>query len=93
MREVALEGSNAVIHFKPSTFLRALSTTTATAAPVPVRPCYNRAEHARMMAHAARRRFAAASRNEDAGYWKACAPAAIAKAASIRANGGFARLP
>lgn len=49
-----------------------------------------RSEHARMLGHAAKRRLAA--RGEDAGYWKACAPAAVAKAARIRSE-GFARLP
>jgi hypothetical protein len=44
-----------------------------------------------MLAHAAKRRLSA--RGEDAGYWKACAPAAIAKAAAIRADASFARLP
>ncbi len=49
-----------------------------------------RGEHARMLAYAAMRRRRACG--EDAAYWKACAPAAVAKAALIRAKGGF-RLP
>ncbi len=49
-----------------------------------------RSDHARMLAHAAKRRLAASG--EDAAYWKACAPAAIAKASAIRAA-GLVRLP
>ncbi len=51
----------------------------------------SRADHARMLAHAAKRRRAA--QGVDGDYWKACAPAAIAKAAAIRAEAGFSRLP
>ena len=50
-----------------------------------------RADHARMLAHAAKRRQAA--QGVDADYWKACAPAAIARASAIRSGAGFARLP
>ena len=50
-----------------------------------------RSDHARMLAHAAKRRQAA--QGFDGDYWKACAPAAIAKAAAIRAGAGFSRLP
>ena len=50
-----------------------------------------RSDHARMLAHAARRRQAA--QGVDGDYWKACAPAAIAKAAAIRTGAGFSRLP
>ena len=50
-----------------------------------------RSDHARMLAHAAKRRLAATG--PDGDYWKACAPAAIAKAAAIRSRSGFARLP
>ena len=50
-----------------------------------------RADHARMLAHAAKRRQAA--QGLDGDYWKSCAPAAIAKAAAIRAGAGFSRLP
>ena len=49
-----------------------------------------RADHARMLAHAAKRRRAASG--DDGAYWKACAPAAVAKAAAIR-TARFARLP
>ena len=50
-----------------------------------------RSDHARMLGHAATRRRAATG--EDRAYWKACAPAAIAKAASIRTSSAFTRLP
>ena len=50
-----------------------------------------RSDHARMLAHAAKRRQAALGADGD--YWKACAPAAIAKAAAIRAGAGCSRLP
>jgi hypothetical protein len=60
--------------------------------PIPVTPAADaRSTHARMLAHAAKRRLAA--RGEDAGYWKACAPAALARAAAIRASGALPRLP
>jgi hypothetical protein len=56
-----------------------------------------RALHARMLAHAAtRRRAAAASARQDARvdaiYWKACAPQAVVKARAFRAL-GLSRLP
>ncbi len=44
-----------------------------------------------MLAHAAKRRQAAGGADGD--YWKACAPAAIAKAAAIRTGAGFPPLP
>ena len=50
-----------------------------------------RSDHARMLAHAASRRRAAVGAERD--YWKACAPAAVARAAAIRKGSGFARLP
>lgn len=50
-----------------------------------------RSDHARMLAHAAARRRAASG--EDRGYWLACAPAAVARAASLRGTASFARLP
>ena len=50
-----------------------------------------RGDHARMLAHAALRRRRATG--EDGGYWKACAPAAVAKAAMIRGQRGFPPLP
>jgi hypothetical protein len=50
-----------------------------------------RSDHARMLAHAAKRRLAASG--PDGDYWKACAPAAVARAAAIRSRGGFVPLP
>lgn len=57
-----------------------------------------RGVHARLLeTAAARRRRAierrASRRDEDAAYWIACAPVALAKAASIRGAGGFDPLP
>ncbi len=62
-------------------------------AATPQRPCAgaSRSDHARMLAHAAKRRQAAWG--VDGDYWKACAPAAIARAAAIRSAQGFSRLP
>ncbi len=77
-----------MFHFKPSLFTR---VSGPVARVEPITPGLGRADHARMLAHAAKRRLSA--RGEDAGYWKACAPAAIAKAAAIRADASFARLP
>lgn len=75
-----------------------------TEAPVPQpRPLWivqptTRGEHARMLAIAAARRLRAAeraglARDEDAGYWKAVAPVALRKAAGLRGEAGFGRLP
>jgi len=64
----------------------------AAQAGVPVM-ALGRADHARMLAHAAKRRLAAQSRSDDSGYWKACAPDALTKAIAIRREAGFARLP
>jgi hypothetical protein len=77
-----------MFHFKPSLFAKIASPAAHVAS---IAPGFGRADHARMLAHAAKRRLAA--QGQDAGYWKACAPAAIAKAAAIRAEAGFARLP
>jgi hypothetical protein len=52
-----------------------------------------RADHARMLAHAAKRRLSAQSPFEDSAYWKACAPAALSKAIRIRQEAGLAKLP
>lgn len=57
-----------------------------------------RAAHAHLLDVAAARRLRAvqrriACRNEDADYWKAVAPAALAKARSLRQASGFAALP
>jgi hypothetical protein len=50
-----------------------------------------RADHARMLAHAAVRRLRALG--QDGGYWKACAPMALRRAAALRRDRGFSRLP
>ena len=63
----------------------------ASPAPAFANPGAARSDHARMLAHAAKRRQAACG--EDGAYWKACAPAAVAKAAAIRASLAFAPLP
>ena len=92
-----------MIHFKPSAFLRGRAQVPAgvrspsreVPSPAARAGAYGRADHARMLAHAAKRRLASQLPEgaADAGYWKACAPAAVAKAVAIRADVGFARLP
>ena len=91
-----------MIHFKPSAFLRGRSQAPQGSLQSQfispsnsVEKTYGRADHVRMLAHAAKRRLASQypARTEDAGYWKACAPAALAKAIAIRAEANFARLP
>ena len=77
-----------MFHFKPSLFSKVAAPVVHVA---PIAAGFGRADHARMLAHAAKRRLAA--QGQDASYWKACAPAAIAKAAAIRAEAGFAHLP
>ena len=57
-----------------------------------------RALHARLLDNAAQRRQRGierrrAHRDEDAGYWFSAAPMAIRKAATLRQDKGFARLP
>jgi hypothetical protein len=54
---------------------------------------FGRADHARMLAYAAKRRLAAGAPSADRAYWKACAPAALTKAISIRRDAGLAKLP
>jgi hypothetical protein len=76
---------------------------TFHAQPVPVRPDYPvpataRSAHAHMLEVAAARRLRAveradADRAEDADYWKAVAPAALAKARALREARSFAPLP
>ena len=88
-----------MIHFKPSAFFRGRPAVdggyTPAASPTFAAEPFGRADHARMLAHAAKRRRAAANGmvGDDIDYWKACAPAAIAKAVAIRAQTCFARLP
>jgi len=52
-----------------------------------------RADHARMLAHAAARRLAAHRLSPDRAYWKAGAPIALSRAISIRQDKGLAKLP
>jgi len=52
-----------------------------------------RADHARMLAHAAKRRLAAQSEDPDRAYWKAGAPVALNRAIAIRRDAGLAKLP
>ena len=80
-----------MIHFKPNAFFRSRAVQPAPVLSQPAERQYGRADHARMLAHAAKRRMAA--QGLDGDYWKACAPAAIAKAAAIRTERSFARLP
>jgi hypothetical protein len=52
-----------------------------------------RADHARMLAYAAKRRLAAQSPSDDRAYWKAGAPIALNRAIAIRRDAGLAKLP
>ncbi len=52
-----------------------------------------RADHAKMLAHAATRRLAAQRSSEDRAYWKTCAPIALYRAIAIRRDAGLAKLP
>jgi hypothetical protein len=79
------------------------SPLTFNAQAVPARPVYPvqataRSAHAHMLEVAAARRLRAlersnAHRTEDADYWKAIAPAALAKARALRETRSFAPLP
>lgn len=79
------------------------SPLTFQARPVPARahhpvPATARSAHAHMLEVAAARRLralerAGAHRAEDAEYWKAVAPAALAKARALRETRSFAPLP
>lgn len=79
------------------------SPLTFQAPPVPARteypvPVTARSAHAHMLEVAAARRLralerASAHRTEDAEYWKAVAPAALAKARALREARSFAPLP
>jgi hypothetical protein len=52
-----------------------------------------RGDHARLLAHAAKRRLAAQSPSPDRAYWRAGAPVALQKAIAIRRDQGLAKLP
>ena len=79
------------------------SPRTFAGQPVKARPAYPvqttaRSAHAHMLEVAAARRLRAleranACRGEDADYWKAVAPAALAKARALREARTFAALP
>lgn len=55
-----------------------------------VQPCA-RAAHAEMLANAAARRRRA--QGEDAMYWRAVAPLALARARALRMDGALPKLP
>ena len=80
-----------MLHWTPDHPCRTVTPIGALLGRAATPSCHARAAHARMLAHAAARRRAASG--TDAEYWKACAPAAVAKAVSLRGAGGFARLP
>jgi Ethanolamine utilization protein EutJ (predicted chaperonin) len=55
-------------------------------------------QHAKLLQTAAARRLRSAERvgcgrNEDAEYWKQCAPVALRKASALRLQSDFRRLP
>jgi hypothetical protein len=84
------------IRTEPVAFAGAIDIVAVPAAPrlleTPLR-----AFHARMLAHAATRRRAAAASLRgncriDAVYWKSCAPQALVKARALRES-GLSRLP
>jgi len=52
-----------------------------------------RADHAKMLTHAATRRLAAQTSPQDRAYWKACAPVALHRAIEMRRAAGLAKLP
>lgn len=84
-----------MLHSHPNT--RAAIRTALVRAHLPIQPTA-RSAHAHMLEVAAARRLrslerAAALRPEDAGYWKAVAPAALAKARALREERSFAPLP
>jgi hypothetical protein len=57
------------------------------------RMAQGRADHARLLAHAAKRRLAAQLQSPDRAYWKAGAPVALNKAIAIRLDAGLSKLP
>ena len=75
--------------------LRSCDAHVALPGDIPTAEPRMRALHANTLAHAARRRRAAAAagRNADGLYWRAGVPSALAKAASLRQEPRFARLP
>lgn len=80
-----------MLHWTPTLPLGFAGLSPAPALPAdPASMPASRADHARMLAHAAARRLRAAG--DDRAYWLKGAPAALAKAAALR-TAGFARLP
>ena len=84
-----------MFHDHPDT--RTAMPTPISRAHIPVQPT-PRSVHAHMLEVAAARRLraverCAACRPEDADYWKAVAPAALAKARALREARSFAPLP
>jgi hypothetical protein len=82
-----------MLHDHPNTGI----ATPLSRAPIVTQPTA-RSAHAHMLEVAAARRLrsverAAARRLEDADYWKAVAPAALAKARALREARSFALLP
>ena len=81
-----------MIHWTPAPLVAAAGDGSRVALPLDApRPCAGvRGDHARLLAHAAQRRLRA--KGEDRAYWMAGAPLALARAASLRAE-GLPRLP
>lgn len=89
-----------MFHAVMSSFFTPARTALATALPgdAYVGEPVARGRHAQALAYAASRRRAAVQahgdqRGVDRAYWKAGVPAALARAAIIRNEFGFARLP
>ena len=83
-----------MLHWTPGRFIPVAPVAILAGRDGPAQTFRNgdaRSDHARMLTHAAARRRKAVG--DDRGYWLACAPAALAKAAAIRSGAGFARLP
>jgi hypothetical protein len=78
-----------MLHWTPAPLVAHSGAGSPVALPG-IRLAASRAEHARMLAHAAARRLRAFG--EDRAYWLTGAPRALAEAARIRAA-GFAPLP
>ena len=79
-----------MLHWTPVLPLAFAGDRPAAALPFEAAPPSSRAEHARMLAHAAARRLRAIG--EERAYWLKGAPAALARAAALRAT-GFPSLP
>ena len=89
-----------MFHFRTSDFAPVVSGRAGAVLPGDVLAPEQtpRARHAQALAYAAQRRRAAQAcrvlnNGVDAIYWKAGAPAALARASTIRMGQGLARLP